>query len=121
MCYIGAGYDDTFVVELLDPEGTVLDTAVTESVDLSDWGFLGGDMFAGGDDYSTPQTCVDEEGNEVYGDGTFHTNWQNGSIDVKDYAGNAKPHTLRFRIWDEGDSVWDSAAAIDDVKLQYAK
>ena len=74
MCYIGAGYDDTFVVELLDPEGTVLDTAVTESVDLSDWGFLGGDMFAGGDDYSTPQTCVDEEGNEVYGDGTFHTN-----------------------------------------------
>lgn len=121
MCYIAHGYDDTFKAELLDPDGNVVVTGATESVDSSSWGFLGGDYFSGGDDFSNPQTCMDEEGNEIYHDGTFHTGWTSGSIDVKAYAGAAKAHTLRFRVWDEGDSIWDSAATIDKVELNLGK
>jgi len=121
MCYVGDIFNDTFKAEILDPDGAVVVTGATESVNGSSWGFLGGDYFSGGDDYSNPQTCVDEEGNAVYHDGTFHTGWAGGSLDVSAYAGAAKAHTLRFRVWDEGDSIWDSAATVDDVKINMGK
>ncbi|NOZ02784.1 MAG: hypothetical protein GXP54_12975 [Deltaproteobacteria bacterium] len=117
MCYVGDIYNDTFKAEILDKDGVVQATAVTESVNGSSWGFLGGDYFAGGDSYGNPQTCVDEDGNKVYDDGTYHTGWGSGSFDVSAYAGAGKPYTLRFRVWDEGDSVWDSAATVDNVQI----
>ena len=117
MCYVGDIFNDTFKAEILDPDGNVVVTGATETVNGSSWGFLGGDYFSGGDDYSNPQTCVDEEGEKVFHDGTFHTGWAGGTLDISAYAGAAKAHTLRFRVWDEGDSIWDSAATVDDVKI----
>lgn len=114
MCYVGSAYDDTFQVELLDSDGAEVtgSPGVLESVNSSTWSFLGGDYFYGGDSYSTPQSCE-----ESYSDGTYHTGWQTATIDVSAYAGAETPITLKFNVWDEGDSIWDSAIVIDDVTI----
>ncbi len=124
MCYVGSAYDDTFLVELMDPDdltGDALVTGSTESVNGSTWTYLGGDYFSGGDAYSTPQTCTDEDGYTVRHDGTYHTGWTSGSIDVSAYAGNETAYTLRFRVYDQGDSAWDSAATIDDIQMNISE
>lgn len=118
MCWVGSAYDDTFKAELVDKDGVILSEGASESVNSSAWTFLGGDMFADGDDFSTPQKCTDDQGNESYGDGTYHTGWKDGELDVSSHAGTKEPVTLRFRIWDEGDSIWDSAATLDSVELE---
>lgn len=119
MCYVGSAYNDTFTATLRDADsGSVLVTGATETVNASSWSFLGGDYFSGGDDYSTPQTCENEFGSNVYDDGTYHTGWKTGTIDVSSYAGQQTPVQLYFYVADEGDSAWDTAVTIDDVTLE---
>jgi hypothetical protein len=116
LCYVGSSYDDTFQVKLLNATtGTEVDESpgVLESVNSSSWSFLGGDYFYGGDSYATPESCEDS-----YSDGTYHTGWQSSSVDVTAYAGETTPITLKFNVYDQGDSIWDTAVTIDDVTLE---
>lgn len=117
LCYAGPSYpyDDTFQVKVLDVDGSELaiSLGVLETIDDAGWLPLGGDYFAGGDDDSDHGTC-----STGYSDGTYHTDWKNGTIDVTDYAGVQTPITLKFNVWDEGDSAWDTAVTIDDVEIQ---
>jgi hypothetical protein len=116
MCWVGSVYDDTFTVSLLDSADAVVTTSTTETVNTSSWVYLGGDYFHGGDDNSNPQTCTSETGT-VYSDGTYQTEWKSGIIDVSAYAGSATPYTIKFEVYDQGDSIWDSAATIDQVQM----
>ncbi len=121
MCWVGSAYDDTFTATLRSPDdSSVLATAVTETVNSSTWEFLGGDYFSGGDDASNLELCpTDSTDEESYGhsDGTYHVGWESGSFDVSAYAGQDDPVQIYFYVTDEGDSVWDSAATIDNVEL----
>lgn len=113
MCWVGQ-YNDQFEAHLRDENGDTIAALATESVDSSSWNFLGPSYFSGGDTYSgSSPTC---EG--TYHDGTFHTGWDSVSYDVSAYAGTATPVTLYFHVWDASDSIWDTAALIDDIELQ---
>lgn len=46
----------------------------------------------------------------------YMTGWQSASFDIKSYRGNCV--TLFFRCTDVGDSIYDTAILIDDVKIE---
>jgi hypothetical protein len=48
--------------------------------------------------------------------GVYKTGWQSESFDIKSYRG--KCVTLIFRSTDVGDSIYDTAILIDDVKIK---
>ena len=48
--------------------------------------------------------------------GVYMTGWQSESFDIKSYRGRCV--TLIFRSTDVGDSIYDTAILIDDVKIK---
>ena len=94
--YVGSSYDDKFYAELVLENGTVI-RLVEESVNKSTWYSVSGIDFEGGD-------------NTVY-----HTKWKTFNFDVSKYQNQRV--TIRFVVYDVGDSSWDTAALIDNVKL----
>ncbi|MBD0383262.1 S-layer homology domain-containing protein [Paenibacillus sedimenti] len=56
---------------------------------------------------------------DFYGgdDTTYMTNWKHVDFDVSQFAG-MEPIVLRFHVWDQGDSIYDTAVLIDNIKLQ---
>lgn len=96
MEYVGSKYDDAFAV-LIDCEGSQVHNNIYESINSSTWVSVGGIDFSGGDKT------------------VYQTNWKTAKIDVSAYAG--KVITLKFVIYDVGDSIYDSACVIDNVKL----
>ena len=69
---------------------------VEETVNESEWTPLGGNYFADGDET------------------TYHTGQKTASYDI---SGLGNESTLTILVWDEGDSIYDSAVAIDNIRL----
>ena len=97
MEYVGSRYDDKFCAELYDTSGMINQLAF-ESVNTSTWLPISGIDFDGGD-----RT-------------TFHTGWETVSVDISQYAG--KLLTIKFTVFDVGDSVYDTGVLIDNVKIE---
>lgn len=97
MEWVGTQYDDQFQVSLVTQNGTTV--IAYESINSSAWTSVGGIDFFGGDDT------------------TFMTGWKHVTFDVSALAGT-EPVTLIFNTWDLGDSIYDTAALIDNVKIE---
>ncbi len=101
MEWVGSGYDDKFEVVIIDSEGNE-GLIAYETINTSTWiaidgGQSDGGMFNGGDTT------------------TFHTNWKEVIYDISSFVG--KTVTLKFHVWDVGDSIYDTAALIDKIQL----
>ena len=83
-------------VEIVDDSGnkTVI---CSESINSSTWYSVNGIDFEGGD-----TTC-------------YETGWKTLTFDLGDYEGQFV--TIRFVVYDVGDSIYDTAALIDNVKV----
>ena len=95
--YFGSVYDDNFIMTVtINGKKTVL---VQKTINNSKWKKISGIDFAGGDTT------------------TFHTGWKTISKDL----GKINPDDIiefEFRVGDKGDSIYDTAALIDAVKLE---
>lgn len=98
MEFVGSQYDDAFAVNVIC-ENTNVYNKIYESINSSTWAEVSGIDFSGGDET------------------VYQTNWKSAEIDVSAYAG--KVITLRFIIYDVGDSAYDSACVIDNVSIKY--
>lgn len=92
MEYVGSQYDDKFDLII----GT--NTTTVESINGSNWIEYGGDYFQGGD--ST----------------TFQTGWKEKTIDLSNDINNLI--NLQLKVYDVGDSAYDSAILIDNIRLE---
>lgn len=97
MEYVGSKYDDKFEIQILDSKDNILYSEIIESVNSTNWYLISGINFDGGD-------------NTVY-----HTHWKTKSIDISDYQNQIIK--IKFLVYDVGDSAYDTAALIDNVKL----
>ncbi len=97
MEYVGSRYDDKFEVQILDKDNNLLYSNVLESVNSSKWYSVGGIDF--------------EEGDST----VFHTDWKNISIDISSFKN--KTLIIKFLVYDVGDSAYDSAVVLDNIKL----
>ncbi len=93
--WVGSQYDDKFYAEIIC-DGISYDLAA-ESVNKSEWYTIDGIDFDGGDGT------------------TYHTGWQFVEFDISQFKN--KNVTLRFVVYDVGDSIYDTAALIDNVAL----
>ena len=75
-------------------------TVVEKRINNSSLTAIGGINFAGGD--ST----------------TFMTGWATQTFDLGEIKKDDKV-LIEFRVGDKGDSIYDTAALIDDVKLEF--
>lgn len=92
MEWVGTIFDDKFEI-VINGSATLL-----ESVNTSAWSALGGDYFYGGD--ST----------------TYHTGWKEYTIDLSSHIGNCVE--VQFKTYDQGDSIYDTAALLDSIRLE---
>lgn len=97
MEWVGTQYDDKFQVVLLMADGSQQQLAY-ESVNSSSWKAVSGIDFYGGDNT------------------TYMTDWKHVDIDISAYP-DAKAVVFKAHTWDVGDSLWDTAALIDNIKL----
>lgn len=97
MEFVNSMFDDKFIVRILGTGGQVYDEHTLVSVNESTWYPISGINFEDGDDT------------------TYHTKWQTAKIDVSKYQG--KLVTLQFIVYDVGDSIFDTAVLVDDVRL----
>lgn len=97
MEWVNSSYDDAFFANLITQEGTV--ELASERINTSTW-------------YEIEQG-IDFEGGDAT---TYHTMWKNVEYDVSAYAGQIV--TIQFIVYDVGDSAWDTAALIDNVKVK---
>jgi len=100
--WVGTQYDDKFRAVLIDEDGSETQLAY-ETVNTSSWSPIAGSqtdggMFDGGDHTA------------------YHTGWKAVDYSVQDLEGRIV--TLKFRVWDVGDSVYDTAALIDKIELK---
>ena len=98
--WLGTQYDDTFKALLYNINGSEITELAYESIKNSSpdkWTLVPNLDFEGGDDT------------------TYTLGWQTVSFDLSQYAGTYV--TLRFCIYDAGDSIYDSIALIDEVKV----
>lgn len=102
MEYVGSSYDDKFRAVLIDEDGNEIELAY-ETVNTSSWTAISGSQSDGG---------MFDGGDET----AFHTGWKSINHQITSLAGQTV--TLKFRVWDVGDSVYDTAALIDNISLQ---
>ncbi|MDR2133115.1 MAG: S-layer homology domain-containing protein [Clostridiales Family XIII bacterium] len=95
--FVGTIFDDTLAIQLFDGAGKLIETLATETINQAQWKTVGGINFDGGDSTA------------------YHTGWKTVKVDVSAYRGQAV--TLRCVVYDKGDSIYDSAAAIDAITL----
>lgn len=98
MEWVGTRFDDYFVmtVDINDKKTTV----VEKRINNSSWIPIGGIDFAGGDNT------------------TFMTGWNTQTFDLGEIKKDDKVQ-IEFRVGDKGDSRYDTAALIDDIKLEF--
>lgn len=101
MEFYQTAFNDQLLITLSGCEqgNYVTRTVLTESVNGSDWIYLGGNYFYDGDET------------------TYHTGWKNAKIDISSFD-NGTDLTISVKVWDEGDSIYDSAVAIDNFIFQ---
>ena len=94
-------YNDQLVITLSGYEqgNYVTKTLVMESVNGSEWTYLGGNYFYGGDET------------------TYHTGWKNTKIEISSFD-SGSDLTISVKLCDEGDSIYDSAVAVDNFVFQ---
>lgn len=102
MEFVGSEYDDKFEAVLVDQNGNEIELAF-ESLNEALWNAIGG---------SQPDGGMFDGGDET----AFHTGWKRIDYPITSLAGQTV--TLRFRVWDVGDSIYDTAALIDNIALQ---
>jgi len=93
--FVGSRFNDTFNVTV-----NGVNTTLLESINSSAWSPLEGasvSYFSGGDDT------------------TYETGWKAYTLDLTPYIGQCVEVT--FRVFDQGDSIYDTAALIDAVTL----
>lgn len=95
--FVGSEFDDTFKVEILDGDGSVVEQVVLETVNSATWIPVGGINFEDGDDT------------------VYQTGWRNILFDISSYKNQLV--TIRFIVFDVGDSIYDTAAVVDNVRL----
>lgn len=89
--FVGSVFNDKFDLII----GT--NTTTVESINGSNWIELGGNFFDGGD--ST----------------TYHTGWKEMTVDLSSNINTLI--SLQFKVSDVGDSAYDSAVLIDNIRL----
>ena len=97
MEYFGSQYDDTCIVTVTS--GKTTKEVARYTINTSNWKELDGNVFNGGD--ST----------------TYHIGWRKVTIDLTNLP--SKTFTITFNIWDEGDSIYDSAMLLDNFVFEY--
>ncbi|WP_051656385.1 Ig-like domain-containing protein [Butyrivibrio sp. AE3004] len=98
MEYVNSKFDDKFAAYLLDSEGNVVKEIASETINSSTWLKLSDVDFEGGDSTA------------------YHTGWKNASYNISAYRG--KKVTIQFKVWDVGDSAYDTAGVIDNVVVK---
>jgi hypothetical protein len=94
--FVGTAFDDQFEVNV--KRGSVVERIAAERVNASAW---------------SPITGIDFDG----GDSTvYQTGWRNVTYNVQGLRGQLI--TLEVRVFDVGDSIYDTAAVIDNFKVQ---
>jgi hypothetical protein len=97
MEWVNTAYDDNFtMIVSINNKKTTL---VRRTINNSSWRKIGGIDFAGGDNT------------------TYHTGWKT----ISRALGKVEPDDtilIEFRVSDKGDSIYDTATLIDDVKLE---
>lgn len=93
--FVGSEFNDAFIVKLI--VGDEIYTLATEDINNSVWYEISGIDFDGGDET------------------TYHTDWKTKTVDISTFAG--KTVTLQFIVYDVGDSIYDTAALIDYVRI----
>lgn len=96
MEFVGSQYNDAFVVQIKSGSDVVYNN-MYESINTSTWVSVDNIDFDGGDET------------------VFQTGWKTATIDVSAYQG--KTIGLYFIVYDVGDSQYDSAVVLDNVKL----
>ena len=102
--FVGSSFDDQFEAHLYSgSEYSSSHLIAQESVNASSWSpILGvdqdGGLFPGGDDTA------------------YQTGLKHSAINVQPFRGQSV--RLRFRVFDRGDSIYDTAAVIDNARLQ---
>ena len=99
MEYVGSKYDDKFTATIFDVNNTALLEVANESINKATWTAVSGIDFAGGDHT------------------TYETGWKKVIVDVSECGGCMI--TLRFAVVDVGDSAYDSAVLVDNVKFNF--
>lgn len=97
MEFVGSEFDDQF--EATVTRSTTVTTIAFESINTSLWTTVAGIDFDGGD--ST----------------TFMTGWKHITFDVSSLPAGESV-TLKFNTFDKGDSIYDTAVLLDNVKLE---
>ena len=101
--YVGSSFDDQFEAHLFSGEAySTSHLIASESVNKSSW---------------TPISGVDSDGGLFPGgDGTaYQTGLKSASFNIEPFRGRTV--RLRFRVFDRGDSIYDTAAVIDNARL----
>lgn len=94
--FVGSSFNDTFLAQItVDGKTEVM---AKEQINTSKWYSISGINFDGGDNT------------------TYHTQWKTVEFDVSAYAG--KTVNLQFVVYDVGDSIYDTAALVDNVYLK---
>lgn len=94
MEFVNSIYDDTLIFSVIEKNG-VEHEIKRLTVNTAQWKYLGGNYFPSGD--ST----------------TYHTGWMGLTIDVSAYT----EFTLVTNIYDLGDSIFDSAVLVDNLRF----
>lgn len=94
--FVGTIYNDTFAVQIISDSGT--ETILKNDVNSAEWHEIDGIDFDGGDFT------------------TYHTQWRNVTCDLSKYSGQVV--SIRFMVYDKGDSIYDSAVLLDGVSLK---
>lgn len=92
MEFVDSIFNDKFEL-IIDGNVTLL-----ESINGSTWVELGGNYFYGGDDT------------------TYHTGWKDYTLDLNAYVDSCIE--IQFKVYDNGDSVYDTAALLDNIRLE---
>lgn len=95
--YVGSKYDDKFMMQIFDENGILIDQIAYETINTSEWYSIEGINFDGGDNT------------------TYHTGWKSASTNISKYE-NQKI-TVRYIIYDVGDSVYDTATLVDNIVI----
>lgn len=97
MEFVGSKYDDCFEVRLVDKDTGVTHLILSSSINTATWTPISAINFAGGDDTA------------------YQTGWLTWDYDISGFKG--KEVELVFIVYDKGDSLFDTAVMIDNVRF----
>ena len=94
--YVGSSFNDTFIVKFNVNSDTYI--VAFEDINTSAWYPIDNINFDGGDNT------------------TYHTGWITVEFDISEYVGEIVD--IQFIVYDVGDSIYDTAALVDNVYLK---